>query len=267
MNSNNYCHTGLVQVNTAYRCTVNRYRFTDTHNKSNNNITIIQLSDAVVTSKIASTQNGSHCRATLEFTSAPQSFTNLSTNLRQNKWLKVMLAEQKMHAVVLYKTKLWYKIHENHIYHSCIFAVVDHTWSFCHRLFLKLRLLQWFQYSWIIWVRVEVDHVPNDSLRPPRPAWSFLVLQLHASTGPHPSMGGSCWLFNNEAVSRKEVEIANHRIQRIHVFFPCLLGYTPPTFCQVSTEKCHLSHFLQATWQNHTRPPRPPETGVQVQLS
>ena len=30
MNSNNYCHTGLVQVNTAYRCTVNRYRITDT---------------------------------------------------------------------------------------------------------------------------------------------------------------------------------------------------------------------------------------------
>ena len=36
-------------------------------------------------------------------------------------------------------------------------------------------------------------------------------------------------------------------------FFPCLLGYIPPTFCQVSTEKCHLSHFLQATWQNHTK--------------
>ena len=107
----------------AYRYTVNRYRFTDTHNKSNNNIIIIQLPDTVVTSTIASTKNGSHCRATLEFTSAPQSFTNLSTNLRQNKWCSdAGWTSDARSCVVQQNHVMIQKIHDHHIYHNSIYS-------------------------------------------------------------------------------------------------------------------------------------------------
>ena len=116
-------HTGLVQVNTAYRCTVNRYRFSDTHDKWNNK-SIIQLFHTAVASKRAFNK--------VWFTLPSDFRIHICTTVLHQS-LNQPPTEQVMFYIYIIR---------NHVYRILKqIPALDQPRSSCHRLFLKLPSL------------------------------------------------------------------------------------------------------------------------------